>query len=66
MGRGKEDWGTYGCTGLDVEAPYGISVVHCVEGGYFVYAHWRHFQYAGDFIHDTDAREAVLALAKIE
>jgi len=32
----------YSCADLDVEAADGVAVVHCVEGGDFVDAHWRH------------------------
>lgn len=53
----------YRCAGLDVKAPYRLPVVHGVEGGNFVDAHRGHLEQAGDFVHDADAGEAMLALA---
>ena len=44
----------------------GTAVVHGIERGHFVDAHGRHLEDAGDFVHDTDAGEAVLALAEVE
>jgi hypothetical protein len=51
---------------LDVVTTDGVSVVHGVESGNLVDAHRRHFQSAGDLVHDADATETVLALAKVE
>ena len=45
---------------------HGRSVVHGVEGRDLVHPHRRHLQKLSDCIHDADAGEAVLALAKIE
>lgn len=44
----------------------GIPVVHGVERGDLVDAHWRHLQDSRNLIHDADAGEAVLALAQIQ
>jgi len=50
-----------------VVSAHRLAVVHCVESGYFVHAHWRHFQQSGDLIHDTNAcPSVVLALSEIE
>lgn len=46
-----------------MKAPYRLPVVHGVEGGNFVDAHRGHLEQAGDFVHDADAGEAMLALA---
>lgn len=42
------------------------AVVHGIEGSDFVDTHRRHLEHAGDFIHDANAGEAVLSLAKVE
>lgn len=44
----------------------GLSVVHGVEGGDLVDTHGRHFQSAGNLVHDANAAETVLTLAKVE
>lgn len=44
----------------------GISVVHGIECGHLVDTHRRHLQQSRDLVHDADASEAVLALAKIQ
>ena len=41
-------------------------VVHRVECGDLVDAHGRHFEDSGDFVHDGDGGEAVLALAEVQ
>ena len=51
---------------LHEELAYGRPVVHGVEGRDFVDAHRRHFEDFGDFVHDGDGGEAVLALAEVE
>lgn len=43
-----------------------LTIVHGVESSNLINAHRWHFQPACNFIHDTDAGEAVLALAEIE
>lgn len=43
-----------------------LTVIHGVEGGNLVNTHWWHIQPARNLVHDTDAGEAVLALAEIE
>jgi hypothetical protein len=60
------NFGTYRCADLDVELARRIPVVHGIEGGDLVDTHWGHLQYPRDLVHDADAGEAVLALAKIE
>lgn len=57
---------THRCANLEVISADGGSVVHGVEGSHFIDAHWWHFQYPGNLIHDADAREAVLALSEVE
>ena len=49
-----------------MELADGRAVVHGVEGGDLVDAHGGHLEQAGDLVHDTDAGEAVLALAEVE
>lgn len=56
----------YRCACLDKELAHGVPVVHGVEGGHFVDSHGRHLQQASYLVHDTDAGEAVLALAQVE
>lgn len=56
----------YCCADLYVVFTNRVAVVHCVEGRDLVYPHWRHLQKSRNFVHDTDACEAVLALAEIE
>jgi hypothetical protein len=51
---------------LDVVTTNGVSVVHGVESGDLVDTHRRHFQSAGNLVHDADAAETVLALAEVE
>lgn len=57
---------SYGSADLDKVLADGLTVVHCVEGCDFINAHWGHLEHAGNLVHDTDAGEAVLALAKVE
>ena len=57
---------TYRRAQLQVEAAHGRPVVHGVEGGDLVHAHGRHLEELRDGVHDADAGEAVLALAKVE
>jgi len=59
-------WGTYGGAALHMIFAHGLSVVHCVESGNLIHTHGRHLEDAGDFVHDADAGEAVLALAEVE
>jgi hypothetical protein len=42
------------------------AVVHGVEASDFVDTHRRHLEHAGDLVHDANAGEAVLSLAKVE
>lgn len=49
-----------------VVAANGVAVVHCVESGHLVDTHGRHLEHSGDFVHDADAGEAVLALSEVE
>lgn len=44
----------------------GLTVVHGVEGRDLVDTHGGHLEHASDLIHDADAGEAGLALAKIQ
>jgi len=57
---------TYGRASLNVKPPYRTPIIHCVECGHLVHAHRRHFQYAGNFIHNADTGEPVLTLPKIK
>jgi hypothetical protein len=57
---------TYSGAALNVVTTNGVSVVHGVESGNLVDTHGGHFQSAGDLVHDADAAETVLALAKVE
>ena len=57
---------TYSRAGLDEELANRCPVVHGVEGGDLVDTLGRHFETAGDLVHDADAGEAVLALTEIE
>ena len=57
---------TYRCADLDVEFANWVPVVHGIEGGDLIHTHRRHFEYPCYFVHDADACEAVLALAKVE
>jgi len=59
-------WSTYGGAALHVVLSHGLPVVHCVESGNFIDTHGRHLEDAGDFVHDADAGETVLALAEVE
>ena len=58
--------GAYGGADLHKVLADGLAVVHGVEGCDLVDAHWGHLENAADLIHDADAGEAVLALAKVE
>jgi hypothetical protein len=58
--------GAYRCAGLDEELAHGSAVVHGVEGSDFVDSHGGHLEQTGDLVHDADAGEAVLALAKVQ
>lgn len=57
---------TYSSADLDEVFADRLAVVHCVEGRDFVNAHGGHLEHAGNLVHDADAGEAVLALAKVE
>lgn len=57
---------TYGSASLNVELANRGAVVHGVKRGDLVDAHGRHLKQTGHLIHDADAAETVLALAKIE
>lgn len=56
----------YRCADLHEVLANGLAVVHGVEGRNLVNAHWGHFEHASDLVHDADAGETVLALAKVE
>jgi hypothetical protein len=49
-----------------MELARGVAVVHGVESSDLVYTHWWHLQYPRNLVHDADACESVLALAKVE
>ena len=49
-----------------MKPPYRVSIVHSVESGHFVHAHWWHFKYSSDFVHNTDTCETMLTLAEIK
>lgn len=57
---------TYRSAGLHKELAHRSPVVHGVEGGDLVDSHRRHLEEAGYLVHDADAGEAVLSLAKVE
>lgn len=57
---------SYRCAALDVVFADGSAVVHGVESGNLVDAHWGHLEETGDLVHDADAGETVLSLAQIE
>lgn len=57
---------SYRCANLHKVLADGLAVVHGVEGCNLVDTHWGHLEHASDLVHDADAGEAVLALAKIE
>jgi hypothetical protein len=56
----------YCCANLDEVLANGLAVVHGVEGRNLIDTHWGHLEHASDFIHDANAGEAVLALAKVK
>jgi hypothetical protein len=56
----------YGRADLDKVLADGLAVVHGVECCDFVNAHGGHLEHAGDLVHDADAGETMLALAKVE
>lgn len=49
-----------------MKSSHRCTVIHGVERGNLIDTHRRHLQQPGNLIHDTDACEAVLALAKVE
>jgi hypothetical protein len=51
---------------LDKVLAHGSSVVHGVERSDLVHSHGRHLKKTSDLVHDANAGEAVLALAKVE
>jgi hypothetical protein len=51
---------------LNKELPNRVAVIHCVKSSNLVDAHRGHLEQAGDLVHDTDAGEAVLALAQVQ
>jgi hypothetical protein len=57
---------TYRCADLHEVLAHGFPVVHRVEGCDFVDTHRGHLQDPGNLVHDADAGETVLTLAKIQ
>lgn len=57
---------THSCADLDMVFAHRVAIVHGVESGHLVDAHWRHFEDVCHLIHDADAAETMLALAQIE
>jgi hypothetical protein len=57
---------SYRCAHLDVELADRVPVVHGIERGHLVDTHRRHLKQPRHLVHDADAREAVLSLAKVE
>jgi hypothetical protein len=58
--------GAYGSADLHKVLANRVAVVHGVEGRDLVNTHWGHLEHASDFVHDTDAGEAVLALTEVK
>jgi hypothetical protein len=58
--------GPYRCADLHEVLADRLAVVHGVEGRNLVNAHWGHLEHASDLVHDADAGETVLALAKVK
>ena len=61
-----DNFPTYRRTRLDKELADGSPVIHGVEGSDLVDAHRGNLEDAGNFVHNTNGSEAVLALAKVE
>jgi hypothetical protein len=61
-GRNK----TYRSADLNKVLAHGGSVVHGVERSDLVHSHGRHLKKTSNLVHDTNAGEAVLALAEVE
>jgi hypothetical protein len=57
---------TYRRACLDEVLADGRAVVHGIEGRNLIDAHGRHFEQAGDLVHDADGSETGLALAEVE
>lgn len=57
---------TYRRANLQEELAHGVPVVHGVERGDFVDSHRGHLQHPSHLVHDANAGEAMLALAKIK
>jgi hypothetical protein len=57
---------SYSRAKLNKELPNRVAVIHCVKSSNLVDAHRGHLEQAGDLVHDTDAGEAVLALAQVQ
>ena len=51
---------------LEMEPANRRPVVHCVKGSNLVDAHWGHLQDPPDFIHNANAREAMLPLSQVK
>jgi hypothetical protein len=58
--------GAYGSADLHEVLANRLAVVHGVEGRDLINTHWGHLEHASDFVHDTDAGEAVLALTEVK
>jgi hypothetical protein len=56
----------YCCASLQVVLPNRISIVHSIEGGNLIHAHWRHLQQPCDLIHNAQAAESMLSLPEIQ
>lgn len=57
---------TYSCTQLNMVFPNRAPVVHSIKCSHFIHAHRGHFQNPGNLIHDTETREAMLALSQVQ
>jgi hypothetical protein len=64
--EGMSSIAAYRCAALNVIFANRAAVVHGVKGSDFVDSHWRHFKPPRNFIHDTDACEAMLPLSEVE
>ena len=56
----------YRCASLEVESPHRRPIVHRVECSDLVDSHGWHLQYPCHFVHDTDTRETMLPLPKVQ
>lgn len=63
--QATDRWISYGCASLQMPLPDRRPVVHSIECSDLIDTHWWHFQYSRNLIHNTQARESMLALSEI-